>query len=292
MPHIAKICIYPIKSLDGVEVTQAKVSQSGALEYDKPTAWLRDKPTAWLGDKPTAWLRDKPTAWLRDRQFAILDEQGKYVNAKRYGKIHLLRSKFDLENKIVSLQIQGSDIEEIFNLESEKQYLEAWLSDFFGFNVKLQQNLITGFPDDTISPGPTIISTATLREVASWYSDLNEDDIRRRMRTTIEIDGVPAFWEDRLFSETDNGVYFKISNLQFVGVNPTQRCIVPTRNPITGEVNSNFQKIFINQRRETLPEWVNKSRFNHFYKLAVNTRLAEEEVGNKVIQVGDEIVLL
>ena len=55
MPHIAKICVYPIKSLDGVEVRKAKVLQSGALEYD--------------------------------RQFAIFDEQGKYVNAKRYAKI-------------------------------------------------------------------------------------------------------------------------------------------------------------------------------------------------------------
>lgn len=267
MPHIAKISIYPIKSLDGLEVTQAKVLQSGALECDQPSAWLRD------------------------RQFAIFDEQGKFVNAKRHAKIHLLRTKFDLKNKSVSLQIQDSDIEENFNLESEKQNLEAWLSDFFGFTVNLQKNLIRGFPDDTVSPGPTIVSTATLKEVASWYSNLNESDIRRRMRTTIEIDGVPAFWEDRLFSQSDNASNFKIGNLQFVGVNPCQRCIVPTRNPTTGEVQSDFEKIFINKRRETLPEWVNKSRFNHFYKLAVNTRLASNEVGNKIIKIGDKVIL-
>ena len=257
MPHVARICIYPIKSLDGVEVRQARVLQSGALECD--------------------------------RQFAIFDAQGKYVNAKRYAKIHLLRSKFDLESQIVSLQIQGSDTED-FSLESETPRLEAWLSKFFGFNVKLRKNLITGFPDDTVSPGPTIVSTATLKEVASWYSDLTEEDIRRRMRTTIEIDGIPAFWEDKLFCESNNLINFKIGNLQFVGVNPCQRCVVPTRNAVTGKVNSDFQKIFINKRRD-LPEWVNKSRFNHYYKLAVNTRLASE-VGNQVIKVGDEIVLL
>ncbi len=256
MPHVAKICIYPIKSLDGVEVTQARVLQSGALECD--------------------------------RQFAIFDEQGKYVNGKRHPKIHLLRSKFDLENKIVSLQIQGSDTED-FSLESETPRLEAWLSEFFGFNVKLRKNLITGFPDDTVSPGPTIVSTATLKEVASWYSDLTEEDIRRRMRTTIEIDGVPAFWEDKLFCESDRVVNFKVGNLQFIGVNPCQRCVVFARDAVTGEVNSDFQKIFVNKRRD-LPEWVNKSRFNHYYKLAVNTRLASE-VGNQVIKVGDELIL-
>ncbi|MBE9214748.1 MOSC N-terminal beta barrel domain-containing protein [Plectonema cf. radiosum LEGE 06105] len=257
MPHVAKIYIYPIKSLDGVEVTQALVLHSGALQYD--------------------------------RQYAIIDAQGKFVNAKRYAKIHLLRSKFDLKSQVVSLQIQGSTTEASFNLEREIPQLEAWLSDFFGFQIKLQKNLVTGFPDDTISPGPTIVSTATLKEVACWYSGLNEDDIRRRMRTTLEIDGVPAFWEDKLFSESE--INFKVGNLQFVGVNPCQRCVVPTRNAVTGKVNSDFQKIFIHKRRETLPEWVDKSRFNHFYKLAVNTKLAKEEVGDKIIKVGDEIIL-
>lgn len=260
MPHVARICVYPIKSFDGVEVRQARVLHSGALECD--------------------------------RQFAIFDEQGKYVNAKRYAKIHLIRSKFDLENKIVSLQIQGSDTEESFSLQSEIPRLEAWLSEFFGFTVKLRKNLITGFPDDTISPGPTIVSTTTLKEVASWYLDLTENDIRRRMRTTLEIDGVPAFWEDKLFSESDRVVNFKIGNLKFVGVNPCQRCIVPTRNAATAEITSDFQKIFINKRRKTLPEWVNKSRFNHYYKLTVNTRLAEKEVENKIIKIGDEISLM
>ena len=260
MPYVARICVYPIKSLDGVEVRQAKVLHSGALEGD--------------------------------RQFAIFNEQGKYVNAKCYAKIHLLRSILDLKNNLVSLQIQGSETEESFNLQSQIPRLEAWLSEFFGFTVQIRKNLTTGFPDDTVSPGPTIVSTATLKEVASWYSDLTENDIRRRMRTTIEIDGVPAFWEDKLFSESDSVINFKVGDLQFLGVNPCQRCIVPTRDAVTAEVTSDFQKIFINKRRETLPEWVNKSRFNHYYKLTVNTRLASQEIGNKLIKIGDEVSIL
>ena len=200
-----------------------------------------------------------------------------------------MRSKFDLEHNIVSLKIQGKETENTFNIKSEKSHLEAWLSEFFGFAVNLKENLTTGFPDDTVSPGPTIVSTATLKEVASWYSDLTENDIRHRMRTTIEIDGVPAFWEDKLFSESGRVIDFKIGNLRFLGVNPCQRCIVPTRNAVTAEVLSDFQKIFISKRRESLPEWVNKSRFNHYYKLTVNTQLANQETGNKIIKIGDEI---
>lgn len=257
MPHVAKICIYPIKSLDGVELTQGRVLETGALEGD--------------------------------RQYAIFDAQGKFVNGKRHGKIHLLRTKFDLESQIISLQIQGNNTKENFHLEAEKQPLEAWLSDFFGFSVKLHSNLLTGFPDDTVSPGPTIVSTATLKKVASWYPDLSITNIRRRMRTTIEVDGVPAFWEDQLFSANDDVISLKVGNVQFAGVNPCQRCIVPTRNAVTGKADSGFQKTFINKRKETLPEWVNASRFNHFYKLTVNTRLADEEIGNKLIQVGDQV---
>ncbi|MEM7726335.1 MAG: MOSC N-terminal beta barrel domain-containing protein [Cyanobacteria bacterium P01_A01_bin.45] len=274
MAYVTKICIYPIKSLDGVEVSRAKVLASGSLEYD--------------------------------RQYAIFDEKGKFVNGKRYGKIHLLRAKFNLENNAVSLSVTGSDTEENFHLQADRKTLEAWLSDFFGFYVKLQENLVTGFPDDTRSPAPTFISTATIKEVASWYEgkcfSINEGEIRRRLRTTVEIDGVPAFWEDGLFSDdisrdssqdkSSGLVPFRVGNISFVGVNPCQRCIVFARDCDTGEQFSDFQKIFIVKRQESLPQWVARSRFSHFYKLSVNTKLAPGESGNKIMRVTDDVSLL
>lgn len=260
MPHVSKICIYPIKSLDGVEVKKASVLGSGALQGD--------------------------------REFAIFDEQGKFVNGKRNPKVHLLRTKFILESRIVSLQVQGSGEQHSFHLEVERQALENWLSNFFGFTVKLQQNLLTGFPDDTVSTGPTIVSNGTLKEVASWYPDLGDNEVRRQLRTTIEIAGVPAFWEDKLFSETGDVVPFQIGNLNFFGVNPCQRCIVFARDAVTGKAHPKFQKIFITKRKETLPQWVTTSRFDHFYKLTVNTRLASPEAENPVIRLGDEVNLL
>ena len=260
MPTVSKICIYPIKSLDGVEVKEASVLRSGALQGD--------------------------------REFAMFDEQGKFVNGKRNPKVHQLRTKFILESKVVSLQIQGSDEEQSFHLEEEKAGLEGWLSSFFGFTVKVRQNLLTGVPDDTVSTGPTIVSNGTLKEVASWYSHLDENDVRRQLRSTIEIDGVSAFWEDRLFSQTGDVVPFQIGNLNFFGVNPCQRCIVFARDAVTGKTHPKFQKIFITKRQETLPQWVTTSRFDHFYKLTVNTRLASSEVENQVIRVGDKVNLI
>jgi uncharacterized protein len=259
MPHLAKILLYPVKSLDGLEVENSRVLPSGALQHD--------------------------------REFAIADQQGKFVNGKRHPKIHLLRAQFALLNRTISLQIPDSDLQQIFHLDEERQRLEATLSDFFGFAVRLRQNSLMGFPDDTHSLGPTVISTATLAEVASWFPGLSVDEMRRRMRANIEIGGVPAFWEDQLFSEQGNLVSFRVGDIDFFGVNPCQRCIVPTRDSYLGKAYPNFQKIFATQRQATLPNWVTSSPFNHFYRLSVNTQLPLSSAG-KILQIGDEVDII
>lgn len=259
MPYIARIFIYPIKSLDAVSVTNATVLASGALE--------------------------------KDREFAILDLEGRFVNGKRNAKVHLLRSNWNLATKAVSLQIQDSQTKQTFQVETERGELEAWLSEYFGFPVQLAQNSVTGFPDDSIASGPTIISTATLEAVASWFPGISVDEMRSRLRANIEIAGVSAFWEDRLFGNQAEVVKFQVGEVLFEGVNPCQRCIVPTRNSFTAETYPNFQKVFSEKRRETLPSWVNTSRFNHFYRVSLNTRIPATEAG-KAIKIGDEIKIV
>ncbi|MBD2692476.1 MOSC domain-containing protein [Anabaena catenula] len=259
MSHLAKILLYPIKSLDGVEVEAATVLPSGALQYD--------------------------------REFAIFDEQNRFVNGKRHAKIHSLRAEFSLEDRFVHLQIPSSNSPQVFHLDEEQERIEATLSNFFGFAVTLKQNTNMGFPDDTESPGATVISTATLIEVASWFPGVSVDEMRRRMRANIEIDGVPAFWEDRLFTAEGETVSFQVGDVLFFGVNSCQRCIVPTRNSYLGAVYPNFQKIFVQKRQATMPPWVAASRFNHFYRLSVNTKVPTSEVG-KTLQVGSKVQIL
>ena len=256
IPSVSRLFIYPIKSLDRVGIETISVLRSGALK--------------------------------RDREFAIFDASGRFVNGKRHDRIHVIRSDFDLENNRVSLRIQGTNQANVFHLEQGREALESWLGEYFGFSVDVKQNLETGFPDDTTAAGPTIISTATLDAIASWYPGLNVEEVRLRFRPNIEISGVPAFWEDRLFTHAEKGVNFQIGEVQFIGVNPCQRCVVPTRDAKTGKAYPNFQKTFVAKRRETLPEWVERSRFNHFYRLAINTQLPVTEAG-KTICVGDQL---
>ncbi len=256
MPHLERVFIYPIKSLDGVALNRVTVLASGALKGD--------------------------------REFAIVDSEGKVVNGKRTAKVHGLRSDFDLENRKINLQIQGTTQTEAFHLEGDRSLLDAWLSDYFGFPVRLIQNVEVGFPDDTESPGPTIVSLATLQAIATWFPNMSLNAARLRFRTNLEINGVDAFWEDCLYGEADSVVRFQIGDVQISGVNPCQRCVVPTRDAITGEAMTGFQKTFANRRKETLPEWVERSRFNHFYRLAVNTRIPRSQAG-KILVVGDEV---
>ncbi|NJR21199.1 MAG: MOSC domain-containing protein [Richelia sp. CSU_2_1] len=259
MPYVASIHIYPVKSLDGIAVDRAMILPSGALEGD--------------------------------RSFAIFDDLGQFVNGKRNSGVHFLRFWFDPENRTVSLKIQGTEEEFFFHIDTERSEIESWLSNYFGFHVKLVENLLVGFPDDTASPGPTAIGTETIAEVASWFPRVSVSEMRQRLRANIEIGGVPPFWEDQLFGEADEIVRFKIGTAIFEGINPCQRCIVPARHPQTKETYPSFQKIFTAKRKETMPEWVKKSRFNHFYRLSVNTRVLPQSAGT-IVTVGDRVEIL
>jgi uncharacterized protein len=257
MPLVSKLFVYPVKSLPGVPVAQATVLSGGALEHD--------------------------------REFALFDPEGNIVNAKRQPKIQRIRATYDLASLSVALQADSQSAPQTFDL-NEIGNLETWFSDFFGFSVTIRRNVQNGFPDDTDSPGPTIISDATLHAVSSWFPQLDPAQTGRRFRANIEIGDVPAFWEDSLFGKAEELIGFRIGEVAFVGVNPCQRCAVPSRHPDTGEVFREFQAIFSRNREASMPTWAAPERFNHFYRLATNTRIPSTETGKR-IRVGDKVSL-
>lgn len=258
MAQLSKILLFPIKSLDAIAVERVSISSGGALQGD--------------------------------REFALFDQTGKYINAKRYPKIHQIRANYDLAKRLVTLQCPQYSQATTLHLDRDRPLLMEWFSDFFEQPVALQQNTANGFSDDPDAWGATLISVASLETVASWYPERSLDlsQMRQRFRTNLEIDGVAPFWEDALFSQAGKLVPFQIGEVQFLGTNPCQRCPVPTRNPLTGDVYPYFQKIFAQQREANLPTNVERSRFNHFYRLAVNTRIPITEAG-KVLKLGDVI---
>ena len=139
--------------------------------------------------------------------------------------------------------------------------------------------------------GVTILSTASLESIAQWYDNMDMEETRKRFRATIEISGVPAFWEDHLFAEPGKGIEFKTGDVTIFGMSPRARCVVPTRHPETGEVIHGFPKTFARHRAASQPAWSMLNEYGHHYHLTVNCYIPATEIG-KWIEVGDRVKII
>ena len=128
-----------------------------------------------------------------------------------------------------------------------------------------------GFPDDTDRNGPTVISTTTLQAVSDWFPGIDLEESRRRFRTSLELGGVSAFWEDRLFGVHEgDAVRFTVGDVNVEGTNPCPRCTVPARDSLRGSDMIGFQKRFSDLRRTHYPSWAcQPDRIDNFYHLAI-----------------------
>lgn len=257
-PTVTRITTYPIKSFDGRSITSARLTAGGGL--------------------------------AGDREYALFDRDGEYVNGKREPRIHRLAAVYDgPESAIDRVRVDPPDVGSVeFELPEEVDAFGEWASDWFGYPVSVDRDPSGGFPDDTEAAGPTVISTATIETVASWFEGIDTEGMRRRLRANVEIDGVPAFWEDRLFEDRSHGISFSIGDVTLHGYNPCQRCAVPSRDPDTGEPYVGFPETFRRKRQETLPGWSGGEWFDHYFRLMVNTKLPAESI-DRTIAVGDPI---
>ncbi len=269
-PRLAGIRLYPIKSLDPIEVPEARIGPNGGLEFDR--------------------------AW------ALYTVDGRWVNGKRAAAIHQIRAAYAPDLSSVTLSAP-SDPRNMFAatlaFPGDTERAGEWFSAYFEQQVMVR-HAREGFPDDGLAPGPTIISTASLQAVCEWFPELSLEEARLRFRATLEIEAdpdqvgvahekLPAFWEDRLFAEDERSVVrFRIGDVAFEGSNPCARCPVPSRDSRTGEILLDFTRRFSERRRAMLPPWSPESRFDHYYRLATNTRVPSTETG-KLLRRGDPL---
>jgi uncharacterized protein YcbX len=228
-----------------------------------------------------------------DRAWALYTVDNRWVNGKRSPAIFLIRASFSADLRSVRLSVPG-DPRNIptreFAFPQESESAAEWFSVYFDQQIIVRHSQ-NGFPDDPDAHGPTIVSTASLQAVCDWFPGVDLPEARRRFRTTLEIDAAPAFWEDRLFGPKNTyAVRFRVGEVNFEGSNPCARCSVPPRDSYTGADSIGFQKRFSDLRREHLPAWATAEYFDHFYRLATNTRVPLSETG-KTIRVGDPIAL-
>lgn len=253
-PTLTRITVFPIKSLDGCDVTNAEVLPSGALK--------------------------------NDRRFALVDSSGGVINGKRLAAIHQIRASYNSNQSRVTLS--SKENQQAFSLPEQQEELAAWCSDFLHFDCRLIENQEMGFPDDVESPGPTVLSQGSLQSVSEWYNQLTVEKTRRRLRANLEVSAEEPFWEDQLVGPPGGDRTFQIGPAVWKGEAICQRCVVPARNPETGETIAKFSKKFAANRIDTLPMWSPREHFDHYYRLGINTSLVSL-ASEDTIEIGDEV---
>jgi len=311
MPTLERITVFPVKSLDGVEVAAARVLAGGGLEHD--------------------------------RRWQLVDMEGRVVNAKRMPIVHAIRTEYAIEGleaigspgdelpglgpNVITLAVDPAALAaaaipgverlarlgpDVFPLVPGSAGPCGWLSEAFGFGVLLLERREGGFPDDRDAPGPTLAATATLAEVARWFGfDLAE--CRRRFRVNLEIGGCDAFWEDTLACPAREAVEpppavlpadllvdpyaalpppepqaITIGAARLVATSACRRCVVPTRGSRTGEVSEQFRDNFEARRSRSLRPDVDAATWSHWYRLAVNTAVMN---GPQYVRLAEPVIV-
>ena len=263
MAHVAGLRRYPVKGFDGETVDSVRISDAGTV--------------------------------AGDREFALCDpslvdtENPKHgpdhaYNGKQLPRIHELRTGYHPDEGVLHVTPPEEGVLS-FDLPADEAAAESWFAEFFDVDVALLRTQPPAFVDRP-AMGPSVISTATLTEVASWFDDLSVENVRRRMRANVEIGGVPAFWEDRFVGAGSPA--FVAGGVRFERAEPCARCVVPMRDPGTGEPLERFREQFLERREATFPEWADRGAFDHLYTLMVITAIPEADRGGAV-SVGDEV---
>jgi uncharacterized protein YcbX len=218
-----------------------------------------------------------------DRRWALVDKNKRLINGKNNKRVFLLRPTFDLGAETVAFP----DTDEVFSL-GDTDGLSAYFSEQLGQPVFMQEDKRQGFPDDMTASGPTVISQASLQAVSSWFPNLSLDDIRARFRVNLEVSPAPAFWEDRLFKQSESAKIIQIGTVSLYSSNPCARCSVPIKNPESGIAYEGFYETFIDKRFRNKPSWADAICFDHWYRLSVNTNIQAVEAG-KSLALGDAV---
>jgi hypothetical protein len=262
MAYVENLWVYPIKGFDRMAVESVSLNDAGTF----------------TGDREYALLDPAADVVVEDR----FDAVGKTYNGKEIDHTHEVTTEYDPETSVLTVRSDGTAE---FDLSTARDGASEWFSDFVGRPVELRRRAPPSFVDRP-KLGPSVLSTGTLEEVASWFDEMTVEGARRRLRPNVEVGGVPAFWEDRFLGTDPSG--FDAGGVRFEGAEACARCVVPSRDPETGDPIAEFRERFARRREGTLPDWAPRSEFEHFFTVMLITRVPDGHAG-ETVAVGDEV---
>lgn len=254
-PLVSRIRIYPIKSLDPVELKEAEIG-THSLRYD--------------------------------RAYAMITEDGRFMNGKRSGRVNELKATYDLQRSEVSFSDRQGGPETSFRLDENGRDIQKYLSEFFGERVYLVHSDLGELMDIPSASSVTIVSDASLISLQKEFAEESLERLRLRFRASLELSGVEPYWEESLVATPSVGKRLMVGEVEMIGVSPRARCNVPTRDPLTGIMDKSFVRRMVLRRGDTLPKDSLLYSYGNLYQLALNTFIPKNQQG-KWIRVGDAL---
>ena len=269
MLTISELFIYPIKSMSGISVSSAKVTDRG-LE--------------------------------NDRRWMLVDEKNSFLTLREFPKMALIQPF--LEKKCLRIRFTDSQVEDltipydmfengwekvtIWNANCDARRIggdaDRWFSEILGTNCKL-----VFMPDESIRPVDTTSGFKPEGKITSFSdaypflmlgeasvndlnSRLNKPVSIKRFRPNIVFSGGYPFQEDKIRE-------FSINQVRFTGLENCARCSIPNVDPEKGIMALDKEPL------KTLATYRTHDKTINFGRNVAHS-------GTGMISVGDEICLL
>ena len=209
-------------------------------------AWLNVAPVKGLRLVARDEIRLEPYGVRGDRAFYVVDEEGRLVNAKRYGRLLTIQAEHDPERDVLALTLPdgrrvegvpgtGEPIEtDFYGGNTRGELVEGpWsdaLSEVVGVPLRLARAAEPGAALDRglRGGGATLLSTASLAKLAAAAGVQDVDP--RRFRMLIGIEGIAAHEEDEWL-----GREVQVGEAVVVPRGHVGRCAVTTKDPESGD---------------------------------------------------------
>lgn len=226
MLQLSEIWIYPVKSLGGIALKEAKVTVRG-LENDR--RWL-------LVDKNGLFLtqREHPELALFqpeiDAEFLKISYKGKQSETLKVN----VTTDYSKQKSKVKVQIWEDEVA-VYEVSTEAN---IWFSERLGFEARLvympEESHRKVDPDYAVSADNETAFSDGFPFLLIGQSSL--DDLNSRLKNPVPI---RRFRPNFVFSggkayQEESWREFTIGNLPFYGVKPCSRCIMTTVNPELG----------------------------------------------------------
>jgi uncharacterized protein YcbX len=264
MLHISQLFIYPIKSLGGIEVTSAQVTDRG-FKYDR--RWM-------LVDQNNRFLTQREFAEMALLKVSMI-EDGLLVK-------HALHPDTQIEIPLIPQSDQTGEFtiwDDIVKGQFVNDKIDQWFSHAMNFKCRLVY-----MPEDSHREVSAKYASDKITSLSDGYpfmmiGQASLDDLNSRLADRLPIN---RFRPNMVFSggqafEEDTMAHIQINGINFFGVKLCARCPIPTIDQDTIAKSKEPTKTLLTYRRRNNDVYFGQN-FVH--------------QGNGMISIGDEITVL